>query len=71
MESVCPITVSVARDGAARVLWLTAKSGVRKRYFTSQEAAEHFAAGVQAGLISAGLLATVEIVTVGEAAMVG
>lgn len=60
------VNVAVSPDGTARVLWLTGKRGMCERKFGSQEEAEHFAAGVQAGLISAGLSATVEIVTVGE-----
>lgn len=68
------IIVSVS-GGTASVSWaaIAGQRGdlVRRsawRMFESQEEAEHFAVGVQAGLISAGLSATVEIVTVGEAA---
>jgi hypothetical protein len=55
----------VNEKGAAMVLWLTAK-GECRRSFGSQEEAEHFAAGVQAGIVSMGGSATVEIVTVSE-----
>lgn len=75
------VIVSVNADGTARVMWVWKSNvmgvdgdlmsiGPRRcdRAFASQEDAEHFAAGVQAGLISAGLSATVEIVEVGEVA---
>lgn len=68
MRPTRKIIISVHKDGAASVTWEGAfLLGVCERTLGSQEDAEHFAAGVQAGLISAGLSATVEIVEVGEA----
>jgi hypothetical protein len=66
------ITVSVS-GGTASVSW-AAVAGQRGdlvrrsawRMFGSQEEAEHFAAGVQAGIVSMGGSATVEIVTVSD-----
>jgi hypothetical protein len=62
------INVMVNEKGAAMVLWLSAggRQGECRRSFASQEEAEYFAAGVQAGIISMGGSATVEIVTVGR-----
>jgi hypothetical protein len=57
------VTVSVQTNGTARVLWAT-KSDMCYRTLASQEEAEHFAAGVQAGIVSMGGSATVEIVEV-------
>jgi hypothetical protein len=59
---------ALARDYRPGLVWVTfcTRRSINYRSFVSQEEAEHFAAGVQAGIVSMGGSATVEIVTVSD-----